>query len=52
LIPSRLAKNLEVYLFGFDSLKLFTKEKDKHLKDIEEKRKKIIQRTLNIINSK
>jgi len=39
LIPNKLAKNLEVYLLGFDSLKISTKKR-KHLKYVERKEKK------------
>jgi len=43
LIPNQLAKNLEVYLLRFDSLKKSTKEKKtfKYIEIKEKKKKKI-----------
>jgi len=42
LIPNRLAKELEVYLFRFDSVN-YSQRKYKQLKTIERKRKEPFQ---------
>jgi len=49
LIPNQLAKDLEVYLLGFDSLKISTKEKatfkiHRKKKKKKEKRKHLKER--------
>jgi len=58
LLPNKLAKNLEEYLLGFDSLKLSTKEKktikicrrkrkEKKENTFERKRFKILKKKIN-----